>query len=171
MEFLPIKNSEDQYAIKIFKAYCEAFPANERRNDVQFDQLFSNEKAEICIIINDNKEIGYLILWNLKEVLFVEHFEIFPEFRSQSFGSKILEKLITENPKVVLESEPSHLNEIAERRIKFYQRNHFSIISEDYIQPSYGIGKSAIPLFLLATFQPESIDKLKLEIYDIVYQF
>ncbi len=171
MDFQPILSYQNSKAIKIYEAYTTAFPPEERRSETQFEALFANPNAEICIISNENQEIGYLILWKLNEALFVEHFEIFPDFRSLSFGSKILQKLISENEKIVLESEPSQLNDIAERRINFYQRNNFKVIDEDYIQPSYGIGKPAIQLFLLATYTPINIQDLKLDIYDTVYQF
>ena len=61
------------------------------------------------------------------------------------------------------------LNTIAERRVKFYERNGFSILKKDYIQPSYGDGKNALNLFLMGTFSPEDLEKSIAEIYEIIY--
>ena len=52
-------------------------------------------------------------------ILFLEHFEVFEEFRNQKFGEKILESLQEKFEKLILETEPDSLSEIAERRLRF----------------------------------------------------
>ena len=104
------------------------------------------------------------------DFIFIEHFEVFECFRGRSLGSKILNELIKKHSKIILETEPSTLNDIAKRRVKFYQRNHFEILDKNYIQPSYGIGKNSLNLWLMGTFSPENLEKSIHEIYKIVYQ-
>ena len=119
--------------------------------------------------MKEEKNVGYLILWELSEFIFVEHFEIFSQFRGQNFGSEVLAYLIQKHGELILETEPVELNTIAERRVKFYERNGFSILKKDYIQPSYGDGKNALNLFLMGTFSPEDLEKSIAEIYEIIY--
>ena len=40
---------------------------------------------------------------------------------------------------------------------------------KNYLQPSYGEGKYAVNLFLMANFQPENLEALVQEIYSTVY--
>lgn len=169
MEFQIIASYEDYRTPKIVKAYTTSFPADERRNDKQFQDLFNHPLVKIFSVLDENQHKGYLVTWQLSHALFVEHFEVFEEYRGHNLGSKILTELHNMYSKIVLESEPPTLNEIAKRRINFYQRNSFAIIDEAYIQPSYGVGKYPLSLYLLANFAPENLTLLKEEIYDTVY--
>ncbi len=169
MEFHQISSAEDFRALKIHEAYCSTFPVDERRNENQFQQLFSNKKALVFSLVNGIDNIGYLIGWDMSHFIFVEHFEVFPQYRNQKFGSEILKELYRKYSKIILESEPENLNEIAKRRINFYQKNGFTTLKEDYFQPSYENGKNPVQLWLLGNFQPENLDRIQEEIYDIVY--
>ena len=119
---------------------------------------------------NDESQIGYVILWKLEPCYYLEHFEVFEEFRNLKLGSQILTELKEKFQNILLESEPSHLDVMAERRINFYVRNGFSIISEDYIQPSYGPGKNSMILFLLSNFVIADVKEIEKELHSKVYQ-
>lgn len=154
---------------KIFNIYAETFPEEERRNKEQFLDLSENPNVYIFSIKNDEIAIGYCIFWQLTDFYFLEHFEVFQEFRNQNFGSEILENLKEKFEKIVLESEPEHLNETAKRRISFYKKNGFTVIDETYVQPSYGDGKPSVNLWLLSNFEVEDLDVMKKNIFEIVY--
>ena len=81
----------------------------------------------------------------------------------------MVKTLIEEHSNIILESEPSYLSDIAERRIGFYQKNSLSIINESYIQPSYEEGKNPLELFLMASWLPEDIQAVEQEIHRTVY--
>ena len=83
---------------------------------------------------------------------------------------EFLESLQEKFEKIVLETEPDSLSEIAARRLQFYQRNGFEIVEKNYLQPSYGEGKSSLHLFLMANFEPENVETLIQEIHKIVYE-
>jgi len=169
MEFLPITSPEDYRIQEIFRSYSVTFPKDERREWDQLTALFKNPNAKIISVLHDSKNIGYLIIWELSCFVFVEHFEVFSQFRNQRLGSHITEYLFKNYPKIILETEPQHLNENAQRRFSFYQKNGFYLIDEMYIQPSYGEGKKPLDLWLLSNYHPENIDEVKDEIYDVVY--
>lgn len=170
MEFIPITSFDDFRTNEIFQSYCQTFPEDERRNEEQFRHLFSNPKVKILSVLEDLKEIGYVISWELTNFVFIEHFEIFSEFRSKKYGSEIIAHLFKNYSHIVLEVKPESLSEDAKRRISFYQKNGFVLIDETYIQPSYELGKNPLELWLLANWQPENIHWIKEELCDVVYK-
>ena len=155
---------------KIFSRYEKTFPEDERRSKEQFLDLAENPDVFVFLIKNEDETIGYCVIWELSNFYFLEHFEVFEEFRNQKFGEKILERLQEKFEKIVLETEPDSLSEIAARRLQFYQRNGFEIVEKNYLQPSYGEGKSSLHLFLMANFEPENVETLIQEIHKIVYE-
>lgn len=169
MRFIEIPTKNDSRTHLIFNAYCNAFPADERRDATQFQQLFEEEKAKIIAIEYETNMVGYLIIWELNHCCFLEHFEIFPSFRSQKLGSQVLDLLKQQYHKIVLESEPAHLDEIAKKRIAFYERNGFSVLNAEYIQPAYDSNKNAINLWLLANFPIENTSEIIKKIHEKVY--
>lgn len=170
MNFQRIRVFDDKKVKNVYNSYCQTFPEAERRDKKQFEKLFDKKEVQILSISASSEFVGYLIAWNLDNFTFLEHFEVFETFRNRKFGAEILKNLKTTNSKIVLETEPKDLNEFANRRIQFYQRNGFEIISDSYTQPSYGAGKPALDMFLLATWLPENVDKLIEEIHKVVYE-
>ena len=114
---------------KIFSRYEKTFPENERRDKEQFLDLAEDPDAFVFLIKNEDETIGYSVIWELKDFYFLEHFEVFEEFRNQKFGEQILEALKEKFDKIVLETEPDFLSEIAARRVRFYQRNGYTVLS------------------------------------------
>ncbi|WP_415325393.1 GNAT family N-acetyltransferase [Chryseobacterium sp. MMS23-Vi53] len=169
MEFLHITSPDDYRVQEIFNAYCKTFPEDERRDWDKLKTLFSNPKVKIISVLHESKNIGYLIIWELSQFVFVEHFEVFEEFRSKKLGSNITNYLFENYPRIILEIEHGHLSDDAKRRYAFYQKNGFTLIDEMYVQPSYGEGKRPLDLWLLANYSPENLNAIKDEIYDIVY--
>ncbi len=169
MEFLQITSPDDYRVQQIFNSYSTTFPEDERREWSQFVKLFDHPNVKVISVLNNSENIGYLIIWDLKNHVFVEHFEVFSEFRNQKLGSHITDYLFKNYPRIILEIEPEHLDDDAKRRFSFYQRNGFNLIDEMYVQPSYGEGKNSLKLWLLANYIPENLEEVKDEIYDIVY--
>lgn len=164
------KSTSQENKEKIYNSYCSSFPEDERRNEKDFWDLFNNPNAEILSIFNEENFIGYLIIWKFPLFIFIEHFEVFEEFRGQKLGSKILKALYKKHQNIILETEPATLSQIAERRVEFYQRNGYSILKKDYIQPKYSEEKNDLELWLMGTFTPENLEQSISEIYKIVYQ-
>ncbi|MDO5615172.1 MAG: GNAT family N-acetyltransferase [Cruoricaptor ignavus] len=154
---------------RIYNIYAQTFPEEERRSKEQFLALAKKADAYIFSINDEDLRAGYCVIWELNNAHFLEHFEVFEEFRNRNLGSQILEIFNEKYPKLILESEPANLSEIATRRISFYERNGFSIIDENYTQPSYGEGKPSINLWLMANYTPENKTALIKDLYAVVY--
>ncbi len=169
MEFRIINIDDNKLREDIYTSYCRSFPEAERRNDDQFISLFGHPVARIFSITDEEESVGYLITWSLSRAVFIEHFEIFEQFRNRKYGSRVLAAFSEIHPRLVLETEPAHLDEIAERRVGFYDRNGFEIIDKNYRQPSYGDGKSALDLWLMTNYKHDDTAELVREIYETVY--
>ena len=169
MEFIQINSAEDFRAKEIYKSYTTSFPEDERRSESQFNCLFTNPKVKVFSVLHNLEYIGYLIGWELSRFVFIEHFEIFSEFRSQKFGSEVIRDLFRDYSKIVLETEPENLNEDAKRRIAFYEKNGFKVIDKEYVQPPYECGKNPINLWLFANYYPDNMEIVREEIFDVVY--
>ncbi len=169
MEFIEIIYPTDARVQPILDSYEVSFPENERRDRTQFYKLFDNKNTNVISLVQENQNIGYLILWKLSDFVFVEHFEVFEAFRNKKYGSEILQGLAKVYSQLILEIEPAFLDELSNRRYGFYQRNGFQLLDENYIQPSYGKGKPDLSLWLLGNFNIEDVQKYKDEIYKIVY--
>lgn len=116
---------------------------------------------------------GFMCLWEFEEFLFLEHFALCPEARGSGLGSRLLTGLLTAAQKpLCLEVEPP-VEDLARRRVKFYQRNGMYLNSYPYIQPPISQGKQPIPLLLMTSggfLNQEEFQKVKGQIYARVYQ-
>lgn len=166
---IKLTDKQDTILQKVYANYTLTFPAEERRNEVQFFDLLNNSYATIRSIRIDAKEVGYIVIWELSNAIFIEHFEIYSEFRGQKIGEKVIQYLIKNHDLVILETEPEHYGKIAQRRINFYKRNGLIILDKEYIQPAYEPNKESISLFLMGSEKIDDLEKIKREIYSKVY--
>lgn len=166
--FTPDYQSEIE---EIWNAYFQTFPPEERRKKEHFHQALQHEKCKLFGIFHEKQFVGYAICWVFQDFTFLEHFEIFQSFRNQKLGSKTLQALQSKFQNIILESEPSTHCEIAHRRIDFYCRNHFQILDEKYWQPPYSPEQTGINLWLMANFNPKSLQDCVKNIYQTVYNF
>ena len=170
MEFIQITYAQNERAKRIYSSYTNTFPEDERRSEKQFDQLFNNDKTEILGVFFEQKFIGYAIIWTLSDFSFMEHFEIFSEYQNKKYGSSFLKHITGKHSHLIIETEPIDLNDDAERRINFYERNGFYTLQKDYIQPAYSAEKNSLELWLMANYHPEKLEFVKENIYDVVYR-
>lgn len=168
MEFLRLNDAEDFRYSQIFDSYSKTFPEEERRSEDLFRALLVHPKANIFCIFDEISFIGYAVVWELSHFTFLEHLEVFEQFRNMQYGSKILSALYEKYGKIALESEPPK-DAISEKRIAFYERNGYFVLDENYRQPSYGAGKNPVPMYLLGNWHPEKTEHVAEEIYEEVY--
>jgi len=155
---------------EIYAVYTRSFPEDERRDEKQFYALFQNPKVQVFLVVFEHNAIAYLITWQLEEFVFIEHFEVFETYRNMKYGALILNQFSEKFSKIILESEPEIMGELAIRRLGFYGRNGFSIVERNYEQPPYSKEKNALKLYLLSNFKIDAIAPIVLEIYKVVYQ-
>lgn len=141
---------------QVFSLMERSFPEDERRDYEGQRELFAEPAYHIYAkkAPEDAGVQAFLALWELEDILFVEHFAVDPQCRNGGLGSRVLQELIEHFKKrIVLEVELPE-TELAKRRIGFYERNGFTYNDHFYMQPPIAEGRNAIPLRLMTTGGP-----------------
>lgn len=133
--------------------YTEAFPEIERRDVAEWEEFMQRRKEfHAQAIIEDDAFSGFITWWDFDDFVYGEHFAICAEKRSGGLGGRAFDLFLTQhnNRDVVIEVEmPS--DEMARRRICFYERHGMSVVEKDYLQPPYRLGEEYFPLLLMST--------------------
>lgn len=160
---------------KIEHIYLDSFPAEERRPLDSWWTLLDDEESLMTLhLVEDTSGnvIGFITCWHLDGFVYVEHFAIDSNRRCGGTGSSALRQMLAmQLLPVVLEVEHAEANEMASRRIGFYNRVGFSPIENfDYIQPPYSEGLPAVPLLLMTT-KPGEIapSDIRRQLHRVVY--
>lgn len=148
----------------------DSFPAEERPAIVDL-RARENPSFHFDIILEEKTPIGILTHWDFPSFTYIEHFAIVAEMRNKQLGGKVLDQFIPTRPCVVLEAEYPQ-NELARRRLNFYQRHGFILTSYPYTQPAYSPELESVPLHILTTqaFNAEQFEAIKNTLYTEVYK-
>ena len=138
-----LKKMEIKDFDQVYTLMEESFPKDEYRDYQKQKELFQNPEF---------REIkAFFAVWEFETFIYVEHFAVNPVLRNGGVGSRMLKALTEDAEKmIILEVEPP-TEEIAVRRVRFYERNGFFFNDYPYIQPSMGEGRKETPLFLMST--------------------
>lgn len=140
LKFHRLLSSEDALFGPFSELFQSSFPVNERRPLESLKKIISDESDVYCdAVLRNNVYVGLLVYWDFADFVYVEYLAVDPDIRGGGIGARILSQLRDGARKpVVLEVEPP-LNELAKRRIGFYERNGFVLLDNEYFQPSYGL--------------------------------
>lgn len=152
--------------------YEKSFPEEERRDSREWHDYWLNRKefSIWAILTDENVFAGFISYWQFDEFVYVEHFAISPTLRSNGIGGKALEHFISQysSQPILLEVEEP-CNDIAARRIAFYERHHFTLLSNPYLQPPYRPGGAAVPLHIMCTM-PQVVKSKYEELVSILHR-
>lgn len=175
LSFHRINNVSDLLFSNLFNLYALAFPTAERRTWAGLEYELNYEKRFFAqAILRDEKFVGLLNYWTFDRFFYIEHFAVSPTMRDQHIGTEAL-KMFKEQTKlpVVFEVEMP-VDTTAIRRIQFYERLGFSVISHNYAQPPYEGDDFLIPMQLMCNdkhFAETHIGLIKETLYDKVYHY
>ena len=102
-----------------------SFPKDEYRNYDKQLSLMDNPAYRIYVMPDmETDDIkAFIAVWEFETIVYIEHFAVNPDHRNNGLGSKILCEIIKiVNKTICLEVELPE-NELAVRRIGFYERN------------------------------------------------
>ncbi len=129
----------------------EAFPVEEYRELSELRELTGNRDIFYNNLVLDGATpVGLITWWDFEWFRYVEHFAIAPAFRNKEYGHRTLAlvRAQTRTPLVLEVERP--VQEMARRRIGFYQRQGFTLWERDYQQPPYRPGAGFLPMYLMA---------------------
>lgn len=153
----------------IYKEMENSFIKEEIRDFEDAKKILENPRYSVYHIEYDGENIGFITVWELSDILFVEHFAVYEKYRNMGFGKAAIELFCTLHENVFLEAEPPN-TDIASRRINFYKRCGFCVNEFPYMQPSYRGSGGEIELVIMSYGQvlpcPEKTVK---ELYKTVY--
>lgn len=160
---------------KIFSIMETSFPRDEYRTYDAQKALFDNNAYAVYGLTDDESDAikAFISVWNFNKIAFIEHFAVNPKYRNGGIGSKLLNDIIKLLGKTVCLEVELPENELACRRIGFYQRNNFFLNKYPYMQPPLIDGAKEIPLFIMTLgdyIDKDTFDWLKNLLYTEVYQ-
>ena len=115
----------------------QAFPPYERRERDGQLALMDNPFYRIRTLQKDGKILGFMAVWMLEGMIFLEHFAVDADIRSNGIGGRMLDELKEEAQKggreLILEAElPT--DDLTKRRIAFYRRHGMAVNEYVYYQ-------------------------------------
>lgn len=158
---------------RVYEIMKESFPKEEHRSYEDQLALMDREEYKLYGACDPTGELmGFLGVWELPEILFIEHFAVKGSCRNQGIGSESLKLLLLEysTPACLEVEEPQSM--ITERRIAFYERHGFCVNDFFYQQPSLGQGREPVPLKIMTTGGPltqQGFETLRDLLYRRVY--
>ena len=175
LSFHRINSVSDLLFSNLFNLYALAFPTAERRTWAGLEYELNYEKRFFAqAILRDEKFVGLLNYWTFDRFFYIEHFAVTPTMRDQHIGTDALKmfKLETKLP-IVFEVEMP-VDSTSIRRILFYERLDFSVISHNYAQPPYEGDGFLIPMQLMCNdkhFAETHFAQIKETLYNKVYHY
>ena len=170
-----IENQISECEFDVFYALmCLSFPEEERRSREGFLRLCREcPYYKIYTLFEGDALIAFLTVWEFDSFTFGDHFAVLPEKRGAGLGSKLLSE-IKQSSKLpfIIEVELPE-NEIAKRRIGFYERNGFNLCDFDYLLPPMQQGCSALPMKIMSfpsSLSSQEFEPIKAQIYKTVYK-
>lgn len=159
---------------KIYTILSSSLPQCEMRSKEKQRQLLSDDRYHIITAEDNGEIVGFIALWKLTGVYFIEHFAVDNTKRNCGIGAGLLEYCINVFAPVVLEVEPENSSPEARRRIGFYKRNGFAYNDYEYYQPPMQDGFDLLPLKIMS--YPDILDvndfeKVRSILYREIYNF
>ncbi len=145
--------------------YLTAFPEAERREVDEWLRLPAAKPLfHPCALTAGGRFAGILTSWHFPArdgrhgeapapaFRYIEHFATLPQLRGKGLGSAALAayREAAAGVPVVVEVELPE-DETSRRRVDFYRRNGFALLSRPYTQPPYRPGGESLPLAIMST--------------------
>ena len=175
IEIKRLISSKSPYYPFVEQLLTLSFPTEEYRPLEEWKH-YTDEKKQFHnqVILDGDRPVGLITHWDFGTFCYVEHLAIAPEARNGGYGGRILQQLQAhlQRPIVLEVEEPTE--EMARRRIGFYQRHGFQLWESPYLQPPYRTGDGLLPMHLMAwgtLREEEAFDEVKQTLYREVYHY
>ena len=138
MNVIRLRTTNDKLFPIFEQLYRISFPEYEQRT---FDHHAKALTAENCYVNcyqqDDGQFIGFVVYWQFAEYIYIEHYAISDKVRGQGYGTRLLGELVAQTDKiVVLEIDPV-IDEISQKRLRFYLALGFVENRFTHVHPPY----------------------------------
>lgn len=149
----------------------KSFPEEERRTYEEQRALLADSSYYLYGIKDEatGELLGFAAFWDLDEFVFFEHLAVNPDCRNGGIGKQLLLKVkeLAKAP-ICLEVElPT--DEMAIRRIAYYERNGFYLNEYPYTQPSLKKGGEDVPMYIMTSGRKLTMQEV-LYVRDLLYR-
>lgn len=175
IEIKRLTSSQSPYYPFVEQLLTLSFPVEEYRPLAEWKR-YTDEKQAFYnqVILDDRQPVGVVTHWDFGRFCYVEHLAISPDARNGGYGGRLLQLLQQklQRPIVLEVEEPQE--EMARRRIGFYQRHGFKLWITPYLQPPYRPGDSLLPMHLMVwgeLHEAEAYEEVKSTLYREVYGY
>ena len=175
LNFHRINTVNNQFFSNLFNLYTLAFPPMERRTWEGLEHELNYEKRlSVNALIQEGEFVGLFNYWTFERFYYIEHLAISPKYRSQGIGSEAMGIFMDQiKLPIVLEVEMPN-NITPSRRILFFEKLGFSILSHNYAQPPYDGDGFLLPELIMSNdihFANTHFEKIKEILYTEVYHY
>ncbi|BES65463.1 GNAT family N-acetyltransferase [Gottschalkiaceae bacterium SANA] len=148
MKFHRLRRVEDRYWEESWEIYQSNFPSGERRLLEDHKRALEDDRYHCMAILEDNQVAGILFYWKLPHFTFAEYLAIGEASKGQGIGSEVVSRLKEQAGRLILEIDPPE-DEIAVRRLRFYQREGFVLNPYLHLNLPLRIGQEKLPLRIM----------------------
>jgi ribosomal protein S18 acetylase RimI-like enzyme len=171
-----IKDIHSPHFTRLYDLYQSAFASNERRTyDGLVAEMMTEPKFHSLELLKKNEWVGFLNYWVFEEFWYIEHFAVEAHCRNQQIGTQAMKLFMEVSPLPILFEVELPVNDFAKRRICFYERLGFSVLSNKYAQPPYIADKGDfIPELIMCNdleFASTNFELIKKRLYQEVYHY
>lgn len=147
---MELKKITKQEYDKFFSLLESDFCLDERKTKVNELNAFDDPHFSPNFIYDNQTLVGYICFWEFEEFLYVEHFAILNSMRGTGQGSKFLKEFSENFSKPIILEVELPKNEVAIKRIKFYERLGYHLNDFPYTQPAYQPESSPVEMFVMS---------------------
>jgi ribosomal protein S18 acetylase RimI-like enzyme len=175
INFHRIVSVTDPLFTNLYNLYTLAFPPTERRSWEGLEYELNYQK-KFCAnaLVQDDKFVGIFNYWVFDRFLYVEHLAVTSTLRGQKIGSQAMEILKAQTKLPIIFEVEMPNNPTSIRRINFYERLGFSVLSHNYAQPPYEGEGFLLSMQLMSNdlhFASTHFDLIKETLYTNVYHY
>lgn len=175
IRFQPIRTQDVEYYQFVENLLVTAFPPEEYRELSEWRKYTDhNDRFYNNMIFDGDTPVGLITYWDFDSFYYVEHFAIDPALRNGGYGKKTLDTLCKQLSRPIVLEVEMPLEEMAQRRINFYQRQGFILWEKEYKQPPYKAGDDFLPMYLMVRGDlqcEQDFESIKNRIHKEVYNY
>jgi len=175
LDFKRITSVTELQFTNLYNLYTLAFQPHERRNWAGLEYELMYEKRFFAnVLLQDDKFVGLFNYWTFENFSYIEHLAIVPQMRNQNIGTKAMGIYMGQTKLPIILEVEMPKNPDAIRRIHFYEKLGFQVLSHAYAQPPYEGTDFPVPMLLLSNnihFANTHYDLIKEKLYKNVYHY